>query len=95
MSVSVRMSDPQELELHTAVNCHVGALPLEKRLVLLTSEPSFQPPAPFYVFCKCKNKHPYLPISSLQLLAISIWLVIHIYPNYRAPLGMTSSRPLA
>jgi hypothetical protein len=49
MYVYVRVSDPLELELHTVVNCRVGAGnwvnpgSLEEQPVLLTTEPPLQP----------------------------------------------------
>ena len=48
MYVSVKMSDPLELELQTVVICHVDAGkwdpdPREEQPVLLTAEPAPQP----------------------------------------------------
>lgn len=43
MYTGVRVSDPLELELQTAVNCYVGFL--EEQSVFLITEPSPQPPS--------------------------------------------------
>jgi hypothetical protein len=56
MCIAMRVSDLLELELQTAVSCHVSCWelnpgPLKERPVLLTAEPSLQPVTSFLRKC--------------------------------------------